>query len=193
MPSRSLSRIPIAATYCLLLVMVRITRETKGSTISWDRHICAHSHLTICVLFALTRHPDTSYLPQLTPYRNRHNKITLIQGAGFVSDFHQLNLTIAQLPTLFRPSELGVASLMNKNFSTTKISNMKASTGQANPLDQGLTIHESVDVNGISYDSGGVIVGIPDFTDDGSTANPESNKKTKLCRYFQKVHTLPST
>ncbi|KAF2874591.1 hypothetical protein BDV95DRAFT_487915 [Massariosphaeria phaeospora] len=49
---------------------------------------------------------DTSYLPQMVPYSGMTSKITLVQGAGFNSEFHQFSLNVTQFPTLFRWSEL---------------------------------------------------------------------------------------
>jgi hypothetical protein len=49
---------------------------------------------------------DTSYLPQLVPFSGLRNKITLVQGAGFSSEFHQFSLNLTQFPTIFRWSGL---------------------------------------------------------------------------------------
>ncbi|KAA8626241.1 zf-CCCH domain containing protein [Pyrenophora tritici-repentis] len=49
---------------------------------------------------------DSAYLSQLIPYSGVRDKITLVQGAGWNSEFQQFNLNITQFPTLFRWSGL---------------------------------------------------------------------------------------
>lgn len=153
--------------------MVRIAEEAKSSMCFGTNLHEPYAHIASLVLILILQ-SDASYIPQLVPYRSQQDKITLIQGASFESEFLPLNLTIAQFPTVFRSSDLGVTMSTNKSSPVTKTYNTKAPT-------------ENPDLNGILYDPGGVIVGNPDFT-DGSSAKEEANRKTKLCRYFQKVH-----
>jgi hypothetical protein len=135
---------------------------------------------------------DTSYLPQLVPYNSLHQKITLVQGAGFETDFYQLGLPIAQFPTVFRWSELAPAPSTTKGSSTTRTSSSTKAPAPArdvpalSALDRDDWRHSSVGADGISYDSNGIIVSVPDFTSDSFFSKP-GMKKVKPCKYFQKV------
>ncbi|KAL5422498.1 hypothetical protein PMIN04_004640 [Paraphaeosphaeria minitans] len=148
-----------------------------------DDTACSH------ILFAACH--DTSYIPQLVPYNGLQKKITLVQGAGFETDFYQLGLSVVQFPTIFRWSELAQATPTTKGSSTARTkSSTKAPlpappAARSSALDRGNWRHTSVNADGISYDSNGVIVDIPDFTADSSSAN-QGYKKTKPCNYFQK-------
>ncbi|KAL1594484.1 hypothetical protein SLS60_010244 [Paraconiothyrium brasiliense] len=107
-------------------------------------------------------------------------------------DFYQLGLTIAQFPTIFRWSELVQAPSMTKGPSIARTtSSNKVPTpaiSKLSALDRDDWRHNSVSADGISYDSNGVICGIPDFTSDTFPASKEAkNTKTKSCRYFQKA------
>ncbi|KAF2652677.1 hypothetical protein K491DRAFT_695392 [Lophiostoma macrostomum CBS 122681] len=66
---------------------------------------------------------DASYLAPLVPYSGLRNKITLVQGAGFNSEFHQFGLPVTQFPTLFRWSELPPAAPTTKAISTDRTTN----------------------------------------------------------------------
>lgn len=126
------------------------------------------------------------------PYNNLHKKITLIQGAGFETDFYQLGLTIAQFPTLFRWSELAQAPATVKASSTARANpSIKAPPvaregARVSAPDRDDWRQVFVSTDGIFYDSNGVIVDVPDFTASSPPAKQEQ-KKTKPCRYFQKV------
>ncbi|KAF2468511.1 uncharacterized protein BDR25DRAFT_290224 [Lindgomyces ingoldianus] len=54
---------------------------------------------------------DTSYLSLMVPYSGMKNKITLVQSAGFSSEFLQFSLNVTQFPTVFRWSELPSVAL----------------------------------------------------------------------------------
>ncbi|KAK7183667.1 hypothetical protein DPSP01_009547 [Paraphaeosphaeria sporulosa] len=140
------------------------------------------------ILFAACH--DTNYLPQLVPYNGLHKKITLVQGAGFETDFYQLGLTIAQFPTIFRWSELAQAPPTIKGSSMARTTSTKAPppappAARPSALDRDDWRHTSVNADGISYNSNGVIVSVPGFTADSSPAK-QGHKKTKPCKYFQK-------
>ncbi|KAF2836674.1 hypothetical protein M501DRAFT_1018561 [Patellaria atrata CBS 101060] len=49
---------------------------------------------------------DVGFLSLLTPFRNRIDKVTLIQGPYFSPEFISLNLRIEQYPTVFRQTRL---------------------------------------------------------------------------------------
>ncbi|KAF1944840.1 hypothetical protein EJ02DRAFT_370931 [Clathrospora elynae] len=57
---------------------------------------------------------DPAYLSQLVPFSGIREKVTLVQGAGWKSDFHQFNLNVTQFPTIFRWSGLPVAAPITK-------------------------------------------------------------------------------
>ncbi|KAF1967128.1 hypothetical protein BU23DRAFT_543353 [Bimuria novae-zelandiae CBS 107.79] len=162
------------------------TRFKIRETFKFAAEDTACSH----ILFAACH--DTNYLPQLVPYNGLQNKITLIQGAGFDTEFYQLGLTVAQFPTIFRWSKLVAAPSTTKGSSSVKAPSTKASAPardfpKTSALDRDDWRSTSVGADSVSYDANGVIVGIPDFAaSDGFTSKAEATKKTKPCRYFQK-------
>ncbi|KAF2734279.1 hypothetical protein EJ04DRAFT_577050 [Polyplosphaeria fusca] len=143
---------------------------------------CSH------ILFAACH--DTSYLSAMVPYAGLRDKITLVQGAGFSSDFHQFNFGVTQFPTVFRWSELPVAT-----------TNGKASTNFSPPTKKG-TPFAPVKPFSRNGDPWGTASGwgveehsprtISSATDANETswgikAEPQSKSTpTTPCKYFQK-------
>jgi hypothetical protein len=61
---------------------------------------------------------NSAYLSQLAPLSGRRDKVTLVQGAGWNSEFHQFNLNVTQFPTVFRWSDLPAAGPSPKTLPT---------------------------------------------------------------------------
>ncbi|KAJ4295403.1 hypothetical protein N0V90_007415 [Kalmusia sp. IMI 367209] len=138
---------------------------------------------------------DTSYLPQLVPYNGHQNKLTLVQGAGFETDFYQIGLNVAQFPTVFRWSELALSTSATKgpaaNTTAQLASHSKVPTSayyvsKQSPLELDSWRSNPISPDGIAYDTNGVINNIPDFTSDSLPTSNQAGKKTKVCKYFQK-------
>ncbi|ORY08516.1 hypothetical protein BCR34DRAFT_569763 [Clohesyomyces aquaticus] len=59
-----------------------------------DDSNCSH------ILYAACH--DKGYLTQIVPYSGMRNKVTLVQGSGFDSEFLQFSLNVTHFPTVFR-------------------------------------------------------------------------------------------
>ena len=125
-------------------------------------------------------------MPQLVSYIGQQNKITLVGGAGFDSEFYRLDLTIAQFPTIFRQLDLPTAPSTSKSSLSIKESPIKASISKISALDRENWRQESSSVKSTKHDSDSAPIRTPDFTNELPT-KAAVNEKSKLCRYFQKV------
>ena len=153
---------------------------------------------------------DTSYLPQLVPFSGLRNKITLLQGAGFSSEFHQFSLNVHQFPTVFRWSELPSSTppakpQVNGNATPSKL----AKTGRENAYSPGALRTDSRWNNSNStplYDSESAFGGADhpspmtgsSFADTSTTLpwrsktetpqlNSPQKNSTAPCKYHQRV------
>jgi hypothetical protein len=128
------------------------------------------------VLFAACH--DTSYLSSMVPYSGMRDKITLVQGAGFNSEFYQFNLSITQFPTVFRWSELHSTS------ASTKPATANSSTPSKKPNPKAST-H---DTENLWPPAWGAEEQSPASYIDSTESAPRNLKEgTVPCRYFQKV------
>jgi hypothetical protein len=127
-------------------------------------------------------------------HADAREKITLVQGAGFVSDYHQLGLNITQFPTVFRWSELSsapptkapVAMSADRNETPPKGNNAKKSYYTIQNASTWRTDGETS--FGAEEPSSAGTNGFPKPTGDGWTQNTYNKKSSKTpCKYFQKV------
>jgi hypothetical protein len=72
-----------------------------------DNNQCKHVFFAGC--------HDTAYLPLLSPYKNKLDRITLIKSSGFSNGFKTLSLRIEELPSVFRSTIVEGYSYTNKN------------------------------------------------------------------------------
>jgi hypothetical protein len=138
---------------------------------------------------------DSGYLSQLVPYTGHRDKITLVQGAGFNSDFHQFSLNVTQFPTIFRWSELSTVP-------PTKASVVNATERNGTPIKMKGPPKNAQNYNIIQNESswrnnGANSFGADNNTHIGSNGFSEAagddwtNSKTKpeaVCKYYQKVN-----
>ena len=138
---------------------------------------------------------DASYLAPLVPYSGLRNKITLVQGAGFNSDFHQFGLPVTQFPTLFRWSELPTVAPTTKATSTDRTSSNPPKAGPSRPTTQAHSSHARDNSWGNSaygFDTtpgandSPTTYGQSDNNGWGKATDP-SKYQTVPCKYFQKV------
>jgi hypothetical protein len=152
---------------------------------------------------------DPAYLSELVPFSGVRDKITLVQGAGWNSEFHQFNLNVTQFPTIFRWSELPVSAPANKVVAATAPKQKAVAAVQQKPLlmsglsstrkeswrrDDAFSVSDSAfgdlsptDTNGFDDQDR---VGWEDrsaYTTQkkGSPSN-HPQKDSQLCKYFQK-------
>ncbi|KAI4658114.1 uncharacterized protein J4E79_007095 [Alternaria viburni] len=106
---RSLSPFSAAFTRAISLFDFVDALDEEGTKFKIREHFKIASEDTACshILYAACH--DPAYLSQLVPFSGVRDKITLVQGAGWNSEFHQFNLNVTQFPTVFRWSELPVA------------------------------------------------------------------------------------
>lgn len=192
----------LAVIFYLLLVMVCTTaqfiviecRLTRPGVKQGSRTLA--EHITSAIHYLLNVLIDTSYLPLLVPHEGLKNKVTLVQGAGFGTEFYQPGLTIAQFPTIFRWSDLATVQCTTKSSSITKPVATKGSMHASSPardfpktsaLDRDNWRQKSDSVENISQGTNGLLIETADYTSEALPTKFESNKKSRLCRYFQKV------
>jgi hypothetical protein len=162
---------------------------TEQFKIASEDSACSH------ILYAACH--DTAYLSQLVPMSGVREKVTLVQAAGFNSDFHQFNLNITTFPTVFRwsdlPTTIPSAKTTHTNGSTphnSKAAQKKPSSAAHSGLRQNDTwangsisprdsITEASTTNGLDTSSG---------TTFGSKATNTQKSSQQLCKYFQKVN-----
>lgn len=158
----------------------------------------AASHDDACshILYAACH--DTAYLPQLAPLIGLREKVTLVQGTSWNSEFHQFNLNVTQFPTVFRWLELpsttpfvkaspANGSVPTKPKVVEKKPASKAPTGARHP---GLWSDEPTSSK--SSFAGGDMTSVTNSFDNGSVngygkASGSSKPSAKLCQFFQKV------
>jgi hypothetical protein len=141
---------------------------------------------------------DSAYLSQLVPLSGRRDKITLVQGAGWNSDFHHFNLNVTQFPTVFRWSELPTAAPSAKVVHTNGNATPKPNVPQKKNDQHTLTGPRQVDSwrNGPLSPRGSVVDGEGEGSKNGFGSGvgfgsklATSNKSSpQLCKYFQKVN-----
>ncbi|KAH8725153.1 hypothetical protein GQ44DRAFT_826947 [Phaeosphaeriaceae sp. PMI808] len=160
--------------------------------IACEDSACSH------ILYAACH--DSAYLSQLVPFGGLRNKITLVQGAGWNSEFHQFNLNVTQFPTVFRWSDLpnGAPStksthtngaILPKPKATQKKSLLGAPLGprqydtwQNGSMSPRGSIAEfdgtsSVATNGVDTANG---------MSFGNKAESSQKSSSQLCKFFQK-------
>ncbi|PYI09223.1 C-x8-C-x5-C-x3-H type zinc finger protein [Aspergillus sclerotiicarbonarius CBS 121057] len=79
-----------------------------------DNNQCKHIFFAGC--------HDSGYSNLLTPYRGRTDRITLLKGAGFHSEYERLDLPVRELPAVFMSTPLGGNGSMMPNH-TASVSN----------------------------------------------------------------------
>jgi hypothetical protein len=155
---------------------------------------------------------DSAYLSQLMPHSGMREKITLVQGAGWNSEFHQFSLNVTQFPTVFRWLDLP----------TTAPNAKAANNGSVNPKNKAAPKKSAIDIplgprQTKSWVNGSVSAKSSVFGGDGASSiatnssGPSTGKSfgTKAtnsrqssqqsskqpCKFFQKViqpHELPN-
>lgn len=162
--------------------------------IASEDEACSH------ILYAACH--DASYLSQLVPLSGVREKVTLVQGTGWNSEFHQFNLNVTQFPTVFRWLDLPIAPpttkgsqangtvpaepkpMQKKGFpnvsanSHTTDSWRNDSTGRAGSVFENNRTPSSIN-NG--FETGSVI-------SSGSKAPSSQKPATLPCKFFQKVN-----
>ncbi|KAF2130218.1 hypothetical protein P153DRAFT_313837 [Dothidotthia symphoricarpi CBS 119687] len=144
---------------------------------------------------------DNAYLSQLAPFSGARSKITLVQGAGFISEFHQFKLNITQFPTIFRWSELPTAAVPvtstpapDRSASPKELAAPRSATSYV-PLHlrktQGSWRDRAADAESSSpgFDESSSVKtdGFGDDYGSGYQEKSNASKKAKVpCRYFQK-------
>ncbi|KAF2642823.1 hypothetical protein P280DRAFT_468135 [Massarina eburnea CBS 473.64] len=144
---------------------------------------CSHIFFAAC--------HDSGYYSQLVPYTGNRDKVTLVQGAGFNSDFHTFGLNVTQFPTLFRWSELASAPPNTKAPFANKAERKASSTETKAPTKNtyahaanGSGSWRRDDTNGMS-DAPLIDISSSLGDEDGYNGN-SAKKKTQQCKFFQK-------
>jgi hypothetical protein len=153
------------------------------------------------ILFAACH--DSAYLSQLVPLSGIRDKVTLVQGAGWNSEF-QYNLNVTQFPTVFRWSELPTSVLSTKaaptNGSVTPKPNAAPKKSVPNvptgPRQNDPRANNVISSNSAVMESDGVPIGTNGFNTSNSV-NPKTSGAHKSsqqpCKYFQKVESYSGT
>lgn len=174
---------------------------TEQFSLAAEDNACSHIIYAACY--------DSAYLSQLAPLSGRRGRITLVQGAGWNSEFHQFNLNVTQFPTVFRWSDLPTAV---PHFKTAPIKgpaaprpkvtpNKMAPSMPTGPHQRDMWSNDPMSSRGSYYatdDTSSVITdGFDAGTGIGSSelAGTPKNQKQQPCKYFAKVynvaHVLP--
>lgn len=134
---------------------------------------------------------DASYLSQLTPYTGARDKITLVQGADFNSEFHKFGLNVTQFPTIFRwsglssvtPNKTPVSST-ERNGTTTKVKTPTKKSQNYHAIQNEVSWRNN-NHTGFTADAGNNGFAEPADGSWGSTANDTKSGET-ACKYFSK-------
>lgn len=144
---------------------------------------------------------DSAYLSQLVPFSGVRDKITLVQGAGWDSEFHNFNLNITQFPTVFRWSDLPITvpstkvahangnltpkpkAVLKKTTQNTPSDSIQHDSWNNVPLSPRGSVHAtegapSGPMNGFGANNG---------TSFGNKVAVPHKSSPQLCKYFQKV------
>lgn len=185
----------IATTHCVQQNTHTRTEQFKAAA---EDNACSH------ILFAACH--DPAYLSQLVPYSGAQDKVTLVQGAGWNSDFHQFNLNVTQFPTIFRWSEISANMHSNETTSTSESKTTSARHKETQNKSSSIvargprqydnwgnhTPSPLVDVNETSstatslYGDNGNN-GEKGFSTRKQTPQGHNNVSQQPCKYFQKV------
>jgi hypothetical protein len=149
---------------------------------------CSH------VLYAACH--DASYLAPLAPHSEQRNKVSLVQGAGFKSEFYKYGLNVTQFPTVFRwsglpsgnnnsPTSLATASMRGAIVASDKPQPSPASSNRS-PLFQSNWRN-----SGVSIPDGPSATRPNTYTppDNGWGTKKDGNKAQSRvpCKYYAKV------
>ncbi|RYN41530.1 hypothetical protein AA0112_g2417 [Alternaria arborescens] len=202
---RSLSPFSAAFTRAISLFDFIDALDEEGTKFKIREQFKIATEDTACrhILYAACH--DPAYLAQLSPFSGIRDKITLVQGAGWNSKFHEFDLDVTQFPTIFRWSEPSAATPASKGASATvpkqkavvrpilkpvsptprkeswrrdgSFSVSDSAFGDLSPTEtNGFDEQDSVEWEGRSANTQNV--------KNGSTSNPQ--KDSQLCKYFQK-------
>jgi hypothetical protein len=166
--------------------------HTEQFKIASEDESCSH------ILYAACH--DTAYLSQLVPLSGLREKVTLVQGAGWNSEFHQFNLNVTQFPTVFRWLDLPDPAPSTKAPVANGAATPKPKAVQKNgapvvptgPRHQEMWRSDSMSARSSVIDGDRPSSGMNGFdsgsgTSFGSKA-PGSQKSGQLpCKFFQKV------
>jgi hypothetical protein len=155
---------------------------------------------TACTHIIYAACHDTSHLSQLMASSVVYDKVTLVQGAGWQPEFHQLNLNVTQFPTIFRWSELPTAVPNTKAPHTNGTATLKpdlkpqkiAVNGPTGPRQSDTLASRFMSRRTSTIESDVASVTTNGFdTNNGISLGikpPGSHKPTpQPCKYFQKV------
>jgi hypothetical protein len=116
---RSISPFSAAFTRAISLFDFVDALDEEGTKFKIREQFKMASEDTACSHILYAACADPAYLSQLVPFSGVRDKITLVQGAGWNSEFHQFNLNVTQFPTIFRWSGLSAAAPANKTSTPT--------------------------------------------------------------------------
>jgi hypothetical protein len=178
-----------------LFVNIDIDTHIEQFKIASEDDACSH------ILYAACH--DTAYLSQLVPLSGLREKVTLVQGAGWNSEFHQFNLNVTQFPTVFRWLDLPDATPSTKAPLSNGFAPPKPKITQKNiapivptgPRHHEMWRGDSLSARGSVMDgdrppstTNGFESGSGSGVSFGSKAAPSSQKTAQLpCKFFQKV------
>ncbi|CAN9082727.1 unnamed protein product [Alternaria alternata] len=202
---RSLSPFSAAFTRAISLFDFIDALDEEGTKFKIREQFKIATEDTACrhILYAACH--DPAYLAQLSPFSGIRDKITLVQGAGWNSKFHEFGLDVTQFPTIFRWSEPSAATPASKGASATvpkqkavvrpilkpvsptprkeswrrdgSFSVSDSAFGDLSPTEtNGFDEQDSVGWEGRSANTQNV--------KNGSTLNPQND--SQLCKYFRK-------
>lgn len=177
----------------LPVIPVSINMDIEQFKAASEDTACSH------ILFAACH--DSAYLSQLKPFSGSQDKITLVQAAGWNSDFHQFNLNVTQFPTIFRWSGLPAAATADNK--TTTPNELAGPKPKATPLKQNVTPFSQAirqeswrtgSASGASATFGANEIAPVETNGFGHKNGVDSGKKSALphkgpvpCKYFMKV------
>ncbi|KAF1912690.1 hypothetical protein BDU57DRAFT_374837 [Ampelomyces quisqualis] len=137
---------------------------------------------------------DKAYLSQLAPLSGLREKVTLVQGTGWNSEFHHFNLNVTQFPTVFRwlelPSTVPVVKLPQANGVAPTNAKKAALQIPTGPRHTGLRSDEPTSSRS-SLTGGDKASSVTNGFDNGSVTSygkvsGSSKPRAQLCNFFQK-------
>ncbi|KAH7068645.1 hypothetical protein FB567DRAFT_482944 [Paraphoma chrysanthemicola] len=155
--------------------------------IASDDSACTH------ILFAACH--DSAYLSTLVPFSGLREKLTLVQAAGWNSEFHQFNLNVTEFPTIFRWSDLPAAAPATKatqaNGNAKPAPKKAPSNGPSDPRQYDTWRNDSAGAKDQRSEAGrSSSMATNGHANETGTSFNGSNAQQKssspLCRYFQK-------
>ncbi|KAI4607994.1 hypothetical protein J4E80_009391 [Alternaria sp. BMP 0032] len=204
---RSLSPFSAAFTRAISLFDFVDALDEEGAKFKIREQFKIASEDSACshILYAACH--DPAYLSQLVPFSGVRDKITLVQGAGWNSEFHQFNLNVTQFPTVFRWSELPVTvpnpkggpSTAPKQKALAAVQKPILTSGTPTPRKESWRRDDSFSMSDSAFGDLSPVesnsffdqerVGREDrsaYTQTAKNGSSKPENNSQLCKYFQK-------